>query len=311
MQLQSNDVALVPIDRYRPLVQMVTDSLPSPSAKDCYGRKLRVFLAWWEATGARPFSRQLVQEFVEGLRSENHKAYDIGHYLKAIRAMAREAAYNGHLGAVEMQGVLAIKAPQNRGTRLGNWLSEDQVRTLWTLPDRSTLAGKRDLVLLGFLACCGLRRDEAKRVRFEHVKIIEGRPVIANFEGKGGKTRSVPMPHWLFRAIQEWVDAAGLDGGVIIRALEGWKGKPGPGEMNSSSIWVIIKRYAQKLGVPDLAPHDFRRTYGRIARAHNIPLDQIQETYGHEDLRTTQRYIGGVTDFANPPCDAIPTPLGF
>lgn len=297
---------------FGPLVDMVVASVAAPSTKERYARKLRLFFEWWGQGGGRgQFSRHLVNTYCGELRDAGTKGFDIGHSLTAIKKLAREAAYAGFLDAVNLDGILQIKAPPVTGVRLGNWLTEEQVMQLMALPDRNTLVGKRDLVILGLLLYCGLRREEVLRVEFAHIKIVDGRPAIVNLRGKGDKVRSIPMPRWLFSALQEWVDAAGLTDGRIIRPLAG-RTPTGPtgALMGKSALWITVKKYARKMGMKDLAPHDMRRTFGRLARKAGIELDQIQQSYGHASVITTQRYIGGTLDFEHAACDALPVPAG-
>lgn len=49
---------------------------------------------------------------------------------------------------------------RQKGTRLGNWLTRQQAKDLLAVPDRSTLKGKRDYVILALLVGCALRRNE-------------------------------------------------------------------------------------------------------------------------------------------------------
>ena len=46
------------------------------------------------------------------------------------------------------------------GNQAGNWLTREQAKELLAVPDRSTLKGKRDYVILGLLVGCVLRRQE-------------------------------------------------------------------------------------------------------------------------------------------------------
>lgn len=298
---------------FGPLVDLVVASVASPSTKERYGRKLRLFFEWWKVGGGRaPFSRHLINTYIGQQKDAGAKGFDMGHSLTAIKRLAREAAYAGFVDAVTLDSILQIKAPPVTGIRLGNWLTEEQVQQLMALPDRATLAGKRDLVIFGLMLYCGLRREEVLRVGFAHIKIVEGRPAIVNLTGKGDKLRSIPMPVWLFKALQEWVDAAGLTDGLIVRPLMGHNPKaPTGAKMSKSCLWLTIKRYARRMGMADLAPHDMRRTFGRLARKAGIELDQIQQSYGHANLITTQRYIGGTLDFQNAACDALPVPAGY
>ena len=62
------------------------------------------------------------------------------------------------------------------------------------------------------------------------------------------------------------------------------------GSLSSSAVRDIVRRYGRAIGVPDLAPHDLRRTHARLAREGGAPMETIQKTLGHASLRTTEIY---------------------
>ena len=55
----------------------------------------------------------------------------------------------------------------------------------------------------------------------------------------------------------------------------------------------------------DVAPHDLRRTYAKLAHKGGARLDQIQLSLGHASLTTTERYLGVHQDLHDAPCDYI------
>jgi integrase len=55
----------------------------------------------------------------------------------------------------------------------------------------------------------------------------------------------------------------------------------------------------------DVAPHDLRRTYAKLAHKGGAKLDQIQLSLGHASLTTTERYLGVHQDLHDAPCDYI------
>ena len=62
------------------------------------------------------------------------------------------------------------------------------------------------------------------------------------------------------------------------------------GSLSSSAVRDIVRRYGRAIGVPDLAPHDLRRTMARLSRNGGAPMETIQKTLGHASLRTTEIY---------------------
>ena len=53
-----------------------------------------------------------------------------------------------------------------------------------------------------------------------------------------------------------------------------------------------LKQYCQRAGVK-LTCHQLRHTFARQLVEHNMPIDSLARLLGHNDLRTTQRYIDG------------------
>jgi hypothetical protein len=68
--------------------------------------------------------------------------------LSAVRKMIGEARRNGMIGQEAAASLTDIPNIRQKGTRLGNWLNREQAKELLAVPDRSTLKGKRDYVIL-------------------------------------------------------------------------------------------------------------------------------------------------------------------
>ena len=74
--------------------------------------------------------------------------------------------------------------------------------------------------------------------------------------------------------------------------------------MSADAIADVVATYAGPLGW-DLAPHDLRRTFAKLARGGHAPLEQIQLALGHQSIQTTQRYLGSELDLADAACDRL------
>jgi site-specific recombinase XerD len=57
-------------------------------------------------------------------------------------------------------------------------------------------------------------------------------------------------------------------------------------------VWHVVKDYAAKLGLPQLAPHDLRRSCARLCHVAGGELEQIQFLLGHVSVQTTEKYLG-------------------
>jgi site-specific recombinase XerC len=106
-----------------------------------------------------------------------------------------------------------VKGAKRLDVRIGNWLTIDQSRSLLGKPSDS-LRGKRDRAILALLVGCGLRRAELVGLKTEDCQVREEHCVIAHLVGKRKHIRTVPVPLWAKRAVDEWTVAAGITGGA-------------------------------------------------------------------------------------------------
>jgi hypothetical protein len=68
--------------------------------------------------------------------------------LSAVRKLVAEARRNGLIGVEDAASLSEVPNIRQKGTRLGNWLMREQAKERLTVPDRSTLKGKWDYVIL-------------------------------------------------------------------------------------------------------------------------------------------------------------------
>ena len=129
--------------------------------------------------------------------------------------MVTEAQRNGMIGREEAANLTDIPNIRQKGTRLGNWLTREQAKELLAVPDRSTLKGKRDYLILALLVGCALRRNELAELEVETIQQREGRWVLADLEGKGRRIRTVVVPIRVKPGIEAWTAAAGIDKGRL------------------------------------------------------------------------------------------------
>jgi len=123
-------------------------------------------------------------------------AATINLHLSAIRRLADESAESGWLSPELAIGIRRVKGVKRLGRKVGNWLSGNQAQQLVNAASKNDLRGWRDGAILGLLLGCGLRRSEVVGLKLDQLQTREGRWIIVNLVGKGGRIRTVPMPSW-------------------------------------------------------------------------------------------------------------------
>ena len=234
---------------------------------------------------------------------QTKSASTINQRLAPLRKLAEEAAAAALLPAAVAGAVRQVKGAKQLGVRTGNWLTREQAERLLALPDRQTLKGKRDQALLSLLLGAGLRREELAQLRIEDLQQREGRWCLVDLAGKGNRLRTVAIPDWAKQAADEWIAAMPFAAGLLLGKINKGGRFVGQG-MSAASIYGVVSEYAEKLALA-LKPHDLRRTYGKLAHKGGAKIEQIQLSYGHASLTTTERYLSIDQDLEDAPCDHL------
>ena len=269
----------------------VLHSLASASSQESYGHAIDEFIGWYCSEPRLAFNRTVVLRYRFFLEQKNLAPSTINVRLAAVRRLAYEASDTGLLSPELAAGIHRVKGAKRLGVRIGNWLSVEQSKTLLDGLPSGSLRGKRDHAILALLLGCGLRRAELVGLGTKDFQVREEHWVIADLIGKGKHIRTVPVPVWAKRAVDEWTTAAGISGGTIFRRVSRL-GKIWGNGITPKAIWHIVKGAAKRAGIKDLAPHDLRRTCARLCHLAGGELEQIQFLLGHASVQTTERYLG-------------------
>ena len=198
-----------------------------------------------------------------------------------------------------------IKVYAVKGEKVHIWLSQTQVKELMNTCDDS-LVGKRDWIVLALLVGAGLRREELANVKCSDFIDLPAKNNktrwVLQVNGKGNKNRIIPISAILGNRIKEWCSFIGQ--GLLARSL-GMKSELGS-SLSAIGIFQIVRKHGAMIGIPELDPHDLRRTYSQLGYEAGIPLTQLSKLIGHESISTTQKYLNLDLDLETTVSDFIP-----
>jgi len=173
--------------------------------------------------------------------------------------------------------------------RLGTWITKSETEEVLAAPDATRRKGIRDRAILALLFGCGLRRVEVIELDWAQVQTRDGHHVLVDVHGKHGRIRTVKLPVWTWRRLEEWRTVSTGDGRIFRSVHKG--GWIHGDSLSAQAIRDVVKGYAG-----NLAPHDARRTFAKLARKGGAALEQIQMALGHSNVSTTERYLGTMLD---------------
>jgi site-specific recombinase XerD len=277
----------------------VLNSLGSQASRRVYEYAIDQFIGWYCSEPRLAFNRIVVVRYRMYLESRHLAANTINQQLAAVRRLAHEAADAGLLSPELAAGISRVKGVKQLGFRAGNWLSAEQSSEVLKYAAGDTMRAKRDYAMLAMLFGCGFRRSELVGLELDEIQIRQGHWAVVDLVGKGGHIRTVPIPHWVKAALDNWTRAANVTEGKVFRAVA-WKGKVWGRGISQNVVWYVVKTCCERAGLEHIAPHDLRRTCAKLCHDSGGELEQIQFLLGHVSVQTTERYLGCKQNLGSP-----------
>lgn len=205
--------------------------------------------------------------------------------LCAVRGVARAAFGLGLLDADTLTRILAVKAVRGSRVLRGRCLSPEELRRLFTTCDSSTPAGARNAAMLAVLYGCGLRRSEVVGLDLSDLDAARERLRVL---GKGNKQREMFLGPGARRAMEAWLRARGDESGPLFLPVTRG-GKIERRRMSDQAVMDLVMRLSRRAAVPDISPHDFRRSFISDL-LDRVDLATVQQLAAHASASTTAMY---------------------
>ena len=270
-------------------LRLLDDDLRRRSAAEktrrAYGTDLGQFAAWATAAGLTPQSvgpREL-RRWAASRSADGQAPTTVARKLAALRALFR--ALREH-GVVEQNPAELVPAPK-RASRLPRVLRPDELAALLDRIPAGTPLELRDRAMFELAYASGLRAEEL--VNLDLGSVAFDREEV-RVEGKGGKTRVVPVGEHALAALSSYLER-GRGGLVAIdgeRAL--FLSKSGR-RLQTSDVRRRLTVWARAASLQGgIHPHALRHSFATHLLDGGADLRAIQELLGHSSISTTQIY---------------------
>ncbi len=192
----------------------------------------------------------------------------------------------------QCQKVLAIPMKKTDTPPL-MYLPLDSIKGLLEQPDRNTIQGKRDAVLLTLLYDTGARVQELVDLKVNDIVLND--TVTVMLTGKGGKSRIVPVMRSTSELIEHYIHMSGLLSSAYNKnpLFTNRSNKA----LTRAGVTYILKKYAtqaQANGIKNISgeitPHWLCHSKAMHLLQAGVNLVYIRDLLGHSDISTTEIY---------------------
>ncbi len=246
-------------------------------------RERHAFRSWAQV------KRQDILAFLTFMKERKYASSTITRRISAIRSFLSYLMQIGRLKHDPSEELELPRVPR----QLPRVLSTEEVDELLELPSRaSTPIALRDRAMLETAYASGMRVSELVALKLGDVNLAAG---SVRCLGKHKKERIVPLSATAVQALQDYLDlgrphlarSAAQDYLFLNR-----RGR----EMTRQGFWLMLKRYAEEMGLYDITPHTLRHTFATHTLRRKADLRSVQEMLGHASIATTQIYTHLATD---------------
>jgi integrase/recombinase XerC/integrase/recombinase XerD len=202
--------------------------------------------------------------------------------LAALRALFRGQRERGRIA----QNPADLLSTPRRGSYLPKVLKSSDVGSLLDRIPAASPLELRDRALFELAYACGLRAEEIVTLRSTDVDYDAEQLRI---EGKGSKTRFVPVGEPALNALRAYLDRGrpALVADPHDTLFLSKSGRP----LHTSDVRRRLRGWSARAGMaPDVSPHALRHSFATHLLDGGADLRSIQELLGHSSISTTQVY---------------------
>ncbi len=229
----------------------------------------------------KPLERVTLADLQQWLNREEADGLRPASRNRALTAIKSLLSFAHETGYMAFNPGAAMKLRPNRDGLAERILSEEEVTRLI-----EAIAPGRDRLMVSLLYVAGVRVSELCGLHWRDLKSrggVNAGGQITVF-GKGGRTRSVLVPGWIWDPLQATFRGFADDAVFASRK--------GGGPLDPSQVRRIVYAAAKAAGLPQkISPHWMRHAHASHALDHNAPIHLVQATLGHASVATTGRYL--------------------
>lgn len=292
---QSNEIIESPRDLLAPFIQSLD---VKERSRESYIKNLGYYLDWLEATGRQGGQRADVLAYKSYLLGR-YEASTVSAYLSTVRAFYTWLESSGICPNISA-GIKGAKTPQ--GFRKDP-LTVDQIKSLLSSFDRTTLEGMRDYAIVNLLLHTGLRTIEVQRANVEDVRQLGGQLVLF-IQGKGRdeKDNFVILTPSTYGPITEYLRARNVKRTSSAPLFASMSNRNNGGRLTTRTISGIVKSSLLRAGIDSerITAHSLRHTAITLALLGGATVQEAQSMARHTNVNTTLIYAHNIDRLSNP-----------
>lgn len=297
--------ALLPVkgsekDRIKEILEGFYNNFESKlTAREYYlaAREFFQFVAIDSASSLAELTREHMISYAAWLRDERKLSPNTR--LKKLSGVSALVKYLARYGYMDHDITLGVKRPKSENIKDFADISDRDVSRIFEAmnPKSFCYTSHKAALAIGFYT--GLRASEIRLLTIKNLSEIDGHRVLTGVKAKGGKIREVPLTPFTYNAIREHVIRLG-ELGFDVESPDQWLFPALKSRKENSPLTLQSMRKNFRARISDAGVklssarryscHSMRATVGSHLIEQGVPIEHVQELFGHSSPGTTQKY---------------------
>lgn len=225
-------------------------------------------------TPIRKITTEIIREYLKEYQKINNcSKVTIDNVRRNISSFFSWLEEENHILKNPVRRIRKIKT----GLTVKEIISDEKIELI-----RDACKNSRDLAIIDMLYSTGIRVGELVKLDITDINFHERECIVY---GKGDKERRVYFDAktklHLKRYLNERTDTS--------KALFVTYHKPHK-RLQISGVEISVRKLGRSIGIENIHPHKFRRTMATRAIDKGMPIEQVQQLLGHQQIDTTMKY---------------------
>lgn len=260
----------------------------SDNTLDAYLRDIRKLRDYAEFdlsnTGPLQITYENIQEYLFQLSKKKFSERSQARWISSIKSFFKYLLED----EVRTDNPAALLEGPKLGLYLPDTLSFEDVERIIKAIDVATDLGQRNQCMIEVLYGCGLRVSELIDLKISNINFKES---YLKVEGKGDKTRFVPLAVYTSSLIRDYINNIRSKYKINKKCEDILFLNSRGSAMSRVIVFIIIKELTEKAGInKKISPHTFRHSFATHLLQNGADLRYIQEMLGHSSITTTEIY---------------------
>lgn len=266
----------------------------SPLTIDAYCQDIKLFSVWFEQTNGQELTPQLltsmdVRDFKQYQLLQRHaRPATINRKLASLRMYIKWSLDTNQISYNPITSIKSV-AEQKLSPK---WLTKIEQAALMREAERQILAShtptrlfesQRNRVILILMSNTGVRLTELVSLELQDIQMTDRKGQLTIRNGKGTKTRIIPLNNSARKALVEWLQIRPEHSGSNLFVSIN-------GDLGQRAVQEIFRGFSEKIHV-HVTPHSLRHTFAKnLIDTGQVSLDKVGICCGHKSLNSTKIY---------------------